>query len=81
MTRLQDVNLLMALLWENHEHHAKTRSWFKNVSAFATCPLVQLGFARISAHPLLGYGLTPELAFGVLRQFMADPRHEFIPTI
>ena len=79
MTRLLDVNLLMALLWENHEHHAKARSWFKNISAFATCPLVQLGFARVSAHPLLGYGLTPELAFGVLRQLLADPRHEFIP--
>ena len=79
MTRLLDVNLLVALLWENHEHHTKARSWFKNVSAFATCPVVQLGFARVSSHPLLGYSLTPELAFGVLRQFIADPRHEFIP--
>ncbi|MGA2542424.1 MAG: TA system VapC family ribonuclease toxin [Verrucomicrobiota bacterium] len=78
MTRLLDVNLLMALLWENHEHPTKARSWFKGVSAFATCPVVQLGFARVSSHPLLGYGMTPELAFGVLRQFIADPRHEFI---
>jgi toxin-antitoxin system PIN domain toxin len=68
----------MALLWENHEHHLKARSWFQGVSAFATCPVVQLGFARVSSHPLLGYGLTPELAFGVLRQFIADPRHAFI---
>jgi toxin-antitoxin system PIN domain toxin len=79
VTRLLDVNLLMALLWENHEHHIQARSWFRGVSAFATCPVVQLGFARVSSHPLLGYGLTPELAFGVLRQFVADPRHEFIP--
>src|ERR1035437_2003117 len=77
--RLLDVNLLMALLWENHEHHIQARSWFRGVSAFATCPVVQLGFARVSSHPLLGYGLTPELAFCVLRQFVADPRHEFIP--
>lgn len=79
MTRLLDVNVLMALLWENHEHHGKARSWFTGVSAFATCPVAQLGFARVSSHPLLGYGLTPELAFGVLRQFIADPRHVFIP--
>ena len=79
MTRLLDVNLLMAVLWENHEHHTQARLWFKGVSAFATCPVAQLGFARVSSHPLLGYGLTPELAFGVLRQFIADPRHEFIP--
>jgi toxin-antitoxin system PIN domain toxin len=78
VTRLLDINLLMALLWENHEHHSKARSWFSGVSAFATCPVVQLGFARVSSHPLLGYGLTPELAFGVLRQFITDPRHEFI---
>jgi predicted nucleic acid-binding protein len=54
VTRLLDVNLLMALLWENHEHHPQARSWFKGVSAFATCPVVQLGFARVSSHPLLG---------------------------
>ena len=79
MTRLLDVNLLMAFLWENHEHHNATRAWLRNVSAFATCPVSQLGFARVSSHPLLGYGLTPEMAFGVLRQFLADPRHQFIP--
>ena len=78
MTRLLDVNLLMALLWENHEHHSQARLWLKQVSAFATCPVVQLGFARVSSHPLLGYSLTPELAFGVLRQFLTDPRHQFI---
>src|ERR1700733_8567859 len=68
----------MALLWENHEHHIQARLWFKGVSTFATCPVVQLGFARVSSHPLLGFGLTPELAFGVLRQFIADPRHAFV---
>jgi toxin-antitoxin system PIN domain toxin len=79
VTRLLDVNVLMALLWENHEHHDKVRSWFKNISAFATCPVAQLGFARISSHPLLGYSMTPEAAFGVLRQLLADQRHQFIP--
>ena len=79
MTCLLDVNLLMALLWENHEHHSKVRPWFKDVSAFATCPVSQLGFARVSSHPLLGYGMTPDDAFGVLRRLLADPRHRFIP--
>ena len=78
MTCLLDVNLLMALLWENHEHHSAARAWLRDVSAFATCPVSQLGFARVSSHPLLGYGLTPDLAFGVLRQFLTDPRHRFI---
>lgn len=79
MTRLLDVNLLMALLWENHEHHARARHWFTTVTAFATCPVTQLGFARISSHPMLGYGTLPDQAFGVLRRFLADARHHFVP--
>lgn len=78
MTCLLDVNILIALLWDNHEQHPKVRAWFKGVSAFATCPVAQLGFARVSSHPLLGYGMTPDNAFGVLRQLLAGPRHRFI---
>lgn len=79
MTRLLDVNLLVALLWENHEHHYRARRWLGTVTEFATCPVTQLGFARISSHPMLGYGTSPEHAFGVLRRFLSDPRHRFIP--
>lgn len=79
MTFLLDVNLLMALLWENHEHHAVARHWFKSVTAFSTCPVAQLGFARVSSHPLLGYGMSPEQAFSVLRRLLADARHQFVP--
>jgi predicted nucleic acid-binding protein len=79
VTCLLDINLLMALLWENHEHHALARRWLRSVTAFATCPVSQLGFARVSSHPILGYGLTPEQAFSVLRRFLTDPRHRFVP--
>ena len=68
----------MAALWQDHEQHEKARSWLAEVRSFATCPLVQIGFARISSHPLLGYGLEPEQAFSILRRFVADPRHAFI---
>jgi len=79
VTYLLDVNLLMALLWENHEHHQIARRWFESVTNFATCPISQLGFARVSSHPLLGYGMTPDQAFGVLRRLLADSRHCFVP--
>jgi predicted nucleic acid-binding protein len=49
------------------------------MTEFGTCPVSQLGFARISSHPLLGYGMSPEQAFGVLRKFLADSRHRFVP--
>lgn len=79
MTCLLDVNLLLALLWENHEQHEPARRWFQSVTEFATCPVGQLGFVRISSHPMLGYGLTPEQAFAVLRRLLADARHRFVP--
>lgn len=79
MIRLLDVNVLMALLWENHEQHDRARRWLRAVTEFATCPVSQLGFARISSHPMLGFGMSPEQAFGVLRRFLADRRHRFIP--
>lgn len=78
MRFLLDVNLLMALLWENHEHHEVARGWLKTIREFATCPISQTGFARVSSHPLLGYGMSPEQAFSVLRPFLSDPRHLFI---
>src|SRR5688572_16446813 len=39
----------------------------------------QLGFARVSSHPGLGYSMSPDQAFSVLRTFLADRRHHFIP--
>jgi hypothetical protein len=59
MTFLLDVNVLMALLWETHEHHHTARAWFRGVTDFATCPVTQLGFARVSSHPSLGYSMSP----------------------
>ncbi len=78
MTFLLDVNCLMALLWENHEHHQNARRWLQPVVSFASCPVSQLGFARVSSNPLLGYGMSPEQSFTVLRRFLSDPRHTFI---
>jgi hypothetical protein len=76
---LLDVNILMALLWENHEHHYTARKWLEKCSAFSTCPLAQLGFARVSSNPQLGYSLSPDQAFTILRRFLADKRHRFVP--
>jgi predicted nucleic acid-binding protein len=50
----------MALLWENHEHHEVARRWLRGITEFASCPVSQLGFARISSHPLLGYSMPPD---------------------
>jgi toxin-antitoxin system PIN domain toxin len=78
VTYLLDVNVLLALLWRDHDEHVKAVGWLSAIERFATCPLVQLGFARISSHSQLGYCATPESAFSLLRRFVASPRHIFI---
>jgi uncharacterized protein len=75
---LLDVNAILALLLEDHVHHDDVRGWFNGVEDFATCPLTQLGFARIASHERLGTGLSPENAFSLLRGLIADLRHHFV---
>ncbi len=50
---LLDVNLLMALFWTNHDQHEQASDWFQSHSRYgwATCPLTQVGFVRISSNP------------------------------
>jgi toxin-antitoxin system PIN domain toxin len=78
MTFLLDVNVFMAVLWENHEHHQVARTWFRGITDFVTCPVAQLGFARVSSLPALGYSMSPDQAFSILRSFLADARHHFV---
>jgi hypothetical protein len=51
MRALLDVNALIALLDEEHEHHAEILGWLtrdENLPhGFATCALTQLGFIRV----------------------------------
>ena len=49
---LLDVNVLIALAWPNHLHHAVALSWFEaNVqSGWATCAVTELGFVRVSSN-------------------------------
>ena len=53
MIRLPDVNVLVALAWPNHVHHGAARSWFAEVGSagWATCPLTEAGFVRVSCNP------------------------------
>lgn len=50
---LLDVNALVALAWDSHIHHARMRQWFAANSAdgWATCPITESGFVRISTNP------------------------------
>ena len=79
---LLDVNVLIALTWPTHVHHARARAWFEGRadSSWATCPLTELGFVRVSANPrIIADAVTPREAIAVLQDLRALPCHVFWP--
>ena len=81
MTRyLLDTNVLIALAWPQHIHHASAHAWFGSTghTAWATCPITQLGFVRISSNPkIIAQAVTPRDAMAMLARIVALPGHEF----
>lgn len=52
MVHLPDVNVLVALVWPNHVHHAAAVAWFAAArdEGWATCPVTESGFIRVSSN-------------------------------
>jgi uncharacterized protein len=77
---LLDVNLLIALAWPQHVHHAIAQAWFAKASrhSWATCPLTQLAFVRISSNPrMIPEAVSPRDAAKLLKAVSRLPRHVF----
>jgi len=82
IVHLLDTNLLIALAWPQHVHHAPAHAWFSGAGreAWATCPLTQLAFLRISSNPKIIPGaVSPTDALAMLRSIVALPGHRFWP--
>ena len=78
---LLDVNALVALAWDSHIHHAPTRTWFAANAAngWATCPLTESGFVRVSSNPtVLPSAIGVEEARRVLALLRAIGSHRFL---
>lgn len=77
---LLDVNALVALAWDSHVHHDAVRAWFAASSAdgWATCPVTESGFVRVSSNPkVLPSFIAVEAARGVLRALRDIRAHRF----
>jgi toxin-antitoxin system PIN domain toxin len=79
---LLDVNLLIALSDPMHVHHDVAHRWFASVgaAAWATCPITENGFVRITSHA--AYPNRPGDAvvmLDLLRRLCAHPGHRFWP--
>ena len=80
VTALLDVNVLIALAWPNHVHHDAARSWFmeRRKGGWATCPLTEAGFVRVSCNPsAVQHTVTPSDAIALLRRLRCLELHTF----
>jgi len=76
MTVLLDANVLIALLVDDHVHHAAAENWFAGMRGnFATCPITEGSLMRL----LIREGHPAATAQAVLSRTAANPRHEFWP--
>jgi uncharacterized protein len=77
---LLDVNVLIALAWPNHVHHPAAAAWFAAIPSrrYATTPVTQAGFVRVSSHArLTPEAQTPQAAHATLCAITALPGHVF----
>lgn len=78
---LLDVNTLVALAWDSHVHHHAARAWFaaKSADGWATCPVTESGFVRVSSNPkVLPSFIAVEAARGVLSVLRDVGGHRFL---
>jgi toxin-antitoxin system PIN domain toxin len=77
---LLDINALVAMLWTNHEQHQAAIDWRRahQRAQWATCPLTQAGFVRISSNPrIFPDAPSPSKALEVLMTNLNLPGHRF----
>lgn len=79
MRALLDVNLLIALFTPNHVHAHRTHTWWRENEEYgwATCPVTQNGFVRITSQASFPYSSSTAAALATLKDAMSHTRHEF----
>lgn len=80
MISLLDVNLLVALAWPSHVQHGTAVEWFREnrSSGWATCPLTQSGFVRVSSNrTIIPEAKSPREAIDLLRRIVSRKDHRF----
>jgi toxin-antitoxin system PIN domain toxin len=72
-----DGNGLIALVIENHPHHARAKAWFEALTdTFHTCSVTEGTFLRL--HMMLATDTTSATAWRNLSLIQSDPMHRFI---
>jgi uncharacterized protein len=77
---LLDTNVLLALAWPSHQHHAEAHGWFSAHAkkGWATCAFTQLAFIRLSSNPAYtADAVPPQDAAALLQQWTRLKGHRF----
>jgi len=88
LSHLLDVNFLIACGWESHAEHIQASRWLSQAKSFATCPISEMGFLRVSLSPAYGasFGDATETLGAITRmgghRFLRDPtRAQALPPV
>lgn len=78
---LLDLNVLIALSWPQHVHHARSHAWFAALDRqWATTPVTEAGYLRLTTNPaVVGETVSMDAALAALRSMRSAPGHVFIP--
>jgi toxin-antitoxin system PIN domain toxin len=81
MRALLDVNVLVALLDQQHVHHRRARNWLEGESTagWASCAITQNGFVRIISRPGYPNPITAKAAIDLLNTATRTEYHQFWP--
>lgn len=79
-TTLLDVNVLLALVWDQHVHHGRAHACFPDVADdFATAPMTESGLVRLLLTPAItGRAVTAGEALTALRGIRSLPGWRFL---
>jgi len=77
---LLDVNVLLALMWPQQEHHSIVEAWFLATGRkhWASCPITEAGCVRLMSNPSVTPGaIRVSEALHVLAKNLKQPGHVF----
>ena len=78
---LLDVNILVALLDEDHVHHRLTTKWFHTPDLeWAVCAFTEAGFLRYMTRPKTG-DVSIEEATAMLARLREEPGYRYQPIV
>ena len=80
MKALLDVNVLIALLDNDHPDNARAMNWFRDnfEQGWATCPITENGCIRILSQPKYSNPIGISDAVQRLRDLITTPYYEFV---